>query len=60
MAAKIERFGGYTYDHRHAEDELRTLRHERDALRERVRKLETVVFKLHLGNALRKMEECQR
>lgn len=60
MAAKIERFGGYTYDNRHAEDELRTLRHERDALRERVKKLEAAVFTLHLGNALRKMEEASR
>lgn len=60
MPPVISRFGGYTYDNRHAEDELRTLRHERDALRDRVKKLETTVFALHLASALRKMEECAR
>lgn len=58
--ATITRFGGYTYDNRHTEDELRTLRHERDALRARVKKLEDANFKLHLANAIRKMEEAVR
>lgn len=58
MPPVISRFGGYTYDNRHAEDELRTLRHERDALRDRVKKLEATVFAFHLSNALRKMEQA--
>ena len=58
MPPVISRFGGYTYDNRHAEDELRTLRHERDALRERVKKLEAANFALHLANAIRKMEQA--
>lgn len=36
---EITRYGGYTYDNRHTGDELRTLRHENDALRAEVKRL---------------------